>query len=172
MRPVLALVCAVGLALLGPAPAEAAPAADTPRAETPQAARIEARSPRLLAIGVVHGDRLTIHVSRLQDNAPIHDAVLTVRLRGTLHPTVAETDGSYTLQTPDLSLPGAAAVEFQVVQGPLREDLEGTLAAVGPIPAEPEKNSTRQLAWWVLNFSVCLGFLWLWSRRRKSAPQD
>jgi hypothetical protein len=32
-----------------------------------------------------------------------------------------------------------------------------------------DKNNARQLWWWVLNFAVCFGVLWLISRRRKAA---
>jgi hypothetical protein len=141
------------------------------RADEPAVPRIEARSANLMAVGIVHGDRMSIHLSRLVDNAPVRDAVLTVLLRGMVHPTVAEADGSYTLQTKDLDLPGSASVEFQVMQGTAREDLKGTLPAAGTAKPE-EKNSARQLWWWVLNFAVCIGFLMLISRRRKAAAHD
>jgi hypothetical protein len=138
-------------------------------ADEPPAPRIEARSANLLAVGIVHGDRMSIHLSRLVDNAPVSGAVLTVLLRGVVHPTVAEADGSYTLQTKDLDVPGSASVEFQVMQGQARDDLKGELlVAAGPTKAE-DKNSARQLWWWVLNFAVCIGFLMLISRRRKAA---
>ena len=52
--------------------------------------RVEARSNDLLAVGVVHDDKMIIHISRLADNAPVRDAVVTVLLRGTMHPTTAE----------------------------------------------------------------------------------
>ena len=133
----------------------------------PAPARIEARSAELLAVGLVHGDRMSIHLSRLIDNAPVRGAAVTVVLRGASHPATAEADGSFTLQTPDLTLPGAAAVEFQVWQAAAHETLRGTLqVAAGQ---SEDKNSARQLWWWVLNFAVCIGFLWLISRRRKAA---
>jgi len=138
----------------------------------PGAARIEARSTSLLAVGIVRDDRMSIHLSQLLDNAPVRDAVLTVWLRGTAHPTVAETDGSYTLETKDLKVPGTASVEFRVVRGQGREDLKGALLVADGQPKPEEKNSARQLWWWVLNFAVCIGFLMLISRRRKSAAQD
>jgi hypothetical protein len=145
----------------------AAPAAAS--TEPPALPRVEARSAELLAVGLVHGDRMTIHLSRLVDNAPVRDAAVTVVLRGAVHPTTAETDGSYTLQTQDLTLPGAAAVEIQVTQAGATQSLLGTLQiAAGPAPSEG-KNSARQLWWWALNFAVCIGFLWLYSRRRKAA---
>ncbi len=131
--------------------------------------RVEARSANLLAVGVVHGEQMSIHLSRLIDNAPVRDAVVSVMLRGTAYRTIAESDGSYTLQSKDLWLPGAAAVEFQVAEGDARDTLKGTLT-VGAAAAAPEdKNTARQLGWWVLNFAVCIGFLWLLSRRRKTA---
>ena len=139
-------------------------------AQTPSlpSARVEARSPDLLAVGTVQGDRMAVHLSRILDNAPVGNAGLAVMLRGTTHPAVAEADGSYSIQTPDLQLPGPASIEFLVTVGDKREELKGTLAAAG---AEPpgDKNSSRQLGWWVLNFAVCIGFLWLWSRRKSSA---
>jgi hypothetical protein len=131
--------------------------------------RVEARSSDLLAVGTVHEGRMTIHLSRLVDNAPVRDAALSVVLRGTTHSTVAEADGSYSLQTEDLRLPGTAAVQFEVSRGGSREVLAGTLEAGARPGQSDDRGSTRQLGWWVLNFSVCIGFLWLWSRRRKSA---
>jgi hypothetical protein len=141
-------------------------AAETAAAVT---ARIEARSADLLAVGLVHDDRMNIHLSRVIDNAPVRDAALTVMLRGAAHPTVAEADGSYTLQTADLKVPGPAAVEFQVSEPSGTEALKGTLQLAGGAAQPEDKNSARQLGWWVLNFAVCIGFLWLYSRRRKAA---
>ena len=139
-------------------------------AQTPTlpSARVEARSPDLLAVGTVQGDRMAVHLSRILDNAPVGNAGLDVMLRGTTHPAVAEADGSYSIQTPDLQLPGPASIEFLVTVGDKREELKGTLAAAGADPPG-DKNSSRQLGWWVLNFAVCIGFLWLWSRRKSSA---
>ena len=165
MRPGAKSRWAVGLALLTALSAAAA-AADA------QGSRIEARSADLLAVGIVQSDHMSIHLSRLLDNAPVHDAVLSVALRGSVHPTVAEADGSYTLRTPDLELPGSAAVVFQVAQGPTHEDLTGTLSLADGTPKADDKNSSRQLWWWVLNFAVCIGFLKLWSQRRKNASDD
>ena len=140
--------------------------------------RIEARSADLLAVALVRGDRMVIHLSRLIDNAPVRDAAVTVLLRGTAHPATAEADGSFTLETKDLALPGAAAVEFQVVPAGVSqagasragagETLQGTLQ-VATAAAPQDKNTARQLWWWVLNFGVCIGFLYLISRRRKRA---
>jgi len=115
---------------------------------------------------------MIVHLSRLIDNAPVRDVALTVVLRGVAHPTTAESDGSFTLQTKDLALPGAAAVEFQVQEGPARETLQGTLQVAAAAGHSDERNSSRQLWWWVLNFAVCIGFLWLYSRRRKAAQSQ
>jgi hypothetical protein len=134
--------------------------------------RVEVRSADLWAVGVVHDDRMSIHLSRLIDNAPVRDAAITVVLRGTAHSTTAESDGSYSLQTKDLTLPGAAAVDFQVSQGAARESLKGTLDVVRAAGQPNDKNSARQLWWWVLNFAVCFGVLWLISRRRKAKTSD
>lgn len=153
----------MGLAPLAGLSARAANAPDS---------RIEARSANFLAVGIVQSDHMSIHLSRLLDNSPVHDAMLSVTLRGTAHPTVAEADGSYTLRTPDLELPGSAAVVFQVTQGPAREDLSGTLSVADGAPKADDKNNARQLWWWVLNFAVCIGFLKLWSKRRKNASDD
>jgi hypothetical protein len=134
--------------------------------ETVRGARVEARSTDLLAVGTVHGDRMTIHLSRIIDNAPVHDAVVTVVLRGATHTTTAEIDGSYSFQTPDLRLPGAASMQFQVALGAAREELTGTLQIADAAEQPEDKNSSRQLGWWVLNFAVCIAFLLLWSRRK------
>jgi hypothetical protein len=114
---------------------------------------------------------MTIRLSRLIDNAPVRDAAVTVTLRGVAHPTTAEADGSFTLQTKDLAIPGAAAVEFQVAQAAGHETLQGTVQVAGRAGASEGANSARQLWWWVLNFAVCIGFLWLYSRRRKAAQE-
>jgi membrane fusion protein, heavy metal efflux system len=153
------------LAVLGIAAAACAAAS----AESPAPARVEARSSELMAVGLVRDDRMTIRLSRLIDNAPVRDAAVSVTLRGVAHPTTAEADGSFTLQTKDLAIPGAAAVEFQVVQAAARETLKGTLQVAAGAGGADDRNSARQLWWWVLNFAVCIGFLWLYSRRRKAA---
>jgi hypothetical protein len=144
------------------APDKAAPAA-------PAAPRIEVRSSDLLVVGVVHDDKMSIHVSRLNDNAPVRDAAISLVLRGSTYAAVAEADGGYSLQSKDLKLPGAAAVEFQVAQGGAHETLKGTLDIVNSAAQGEDKNNARQLWWWVLNFAVCFGILWLISRRRKAA---
>jgi hypothetical protein len=156
----LTVLCTSASALAAAADPPAAPAASP---------RVEARSADFLAVGLVHEDKLSIHLSRLIDNAPVRDAVVTVVLRGAAHPTIAETDGSYTLQTKDLMLPGAAAVDIQVSQASAQESLKGTLQINAGSPQSEDKNTARQLWWWVLNFAVCIGFLWLFSRRRKAA---
>jgi hypothetical protein len=148
--------------------AAAAWAADAPTGAR-ALSRVEGRSADLLAVGVVHDDKMSIHVSRLVDNAPVRDAAVTIVLRGTAHASAAETDGSYSLQTKDLTLPGAAAVEFQISQGAARESLKGTLDIASAAGQADNKNNARQLWWWALNFAVCFGVLWLISRRRKAA---
>jgi len=156
-------IAVFGVAAMAPATATGSDSGE------PAPARIEARSAELLAVGLVHDDRMSIHLSRLIDNAPVRGAVVTVVLRGASHPATAEADGSFTLQTPDLTLPGAAAVEFQVTQAEAHETLKGTLQVAAAAGHSEDKNSARQLWWWVLNFAVCIGFLWLISRRRKAA---
>jgi hypothetical protein len=164
LRPLAAFVCAAGCALLAAVPGRAA--------DEPAAARVEARSENLLAVGIVRADRMSIHVTQLIDNAPVRDAVLTVLLRGIAHPTVAEADGSYTLQTNDLRLAGPASLEFQITLGTTRHDLKSTLLVADGGTKPDEKNAARQLWWWVLNFAVCIGFLMLISRRRKASRRD
>jgi hypothetical protein len=146
-----------------------AAAAAAAAAEPATAQRVEARSADLLAVGVVRADRMTIHLSRLLDNAPVRDAVVTVVLRGVAHPTLAETDGSYTLRAADLTVPGDVAVEFRVEQAAGPQSLKGMLQIESGAGQAEDKNSARQLWWWVLNFAVCIGFLWLLSRRRKDS---
>lgn len=141
-------------------------------AAAPAVPRVEARSADLLAVAVVHDDKMSIHVSRLIDNAPVRDAAIIVVLRGTAHSATAETDGSYSLQSKDLTLPGAAAVEFQVAQGAAPQSLKGTLDIGAAAGQTDDKNNARQLWWWVLNFAVCFGVLWLISRRRKAAKPE
>jgi hypothetical protein len=134
-----------------------------------QTARVEARSASYLAVGQVRDDRMSIHLSRLSDNAPVRDAVVTVAMRGESHAATAETDGSYGFESKDLLLPGSTAVEFRVDQGELHERLDGTLQAAGNAGKPEDKTNARQLWWWVLNFAVCIGVLLLISRRRKAA---
>jgi hypothetical protein len=137
------------------------------------APRIEARSAELLAVGVVHGDAMTLHISRLADNAPVRDATVQVVLRGVTHPTVAEADGSYSLATPDLKLPGTAGVLFEVDLKPgAHQELKGTLQTAETPNQSNDKGSARQLGWWALNFAVCISFLLLWSRRKARATKD
>ncbi len=157
------------LALLGIAAIAPASAAGSGVAQPPAAPRVEARGADLLAVGVVHGDRMSIRLSRLLDNAPVPDAAVTVVLRGVVHPATAETDGSYTVQTADLTLPGTAAIEFQIAQAAVRQSLKGTLQVAAAAGQPEDRNASRQLWWWVLNFAVCIAFLWLFSRRRKAA---
>ena len=65
-----------------------------------------------------------------------------------------------------LHVPGVLSAE-QVAAA--RETLKGTLQTAGGAGPSDDRNSARQLWWWVLNFAVCIGFLWLYSRRRKAA---
>jgi hypothetical protein len=167
-RPALPPVGAC-LAILMLAVLSCAQAADS----TPPGARVEARSADLITVGLVHGDRMSIHISRLLDNAPVRDAVVAVLLRGVSHAAVAEADGSYTLVDPDLKLAGAAAVEFQIAQGgSAQETLKGTLDVAAPAGSREEKSQARQYWWWALNFGVCIGFLALLSRRKKKSAGD
>jgi hypothetical protein len=135
-------------------------------------ARVEARSAHLLAVGTVQGERMIIHLSRVEDNAPVRDAEVGLALRGATHPATALADGGYAVETPDLALPGAAAVRIQVTAGGTRQDLDGTLQPTATGEPAEDKGGSRQLGWWVLNFAVCIGFLWLWQRRKRNAPDE
>ena len=131
--------------------------------------RIKVQSADLLVVGLVQDDRMNIHVSRILDNAPMRDAIVTVTFRGASYPTVAQVDGGYAMQSWELVGPGAVALEFHVVAGGIDEKLGGTLeVAAAPGKAE-ERSNARQYLWWVLNFAVCGAFLVLWARRRKNA---
>jgi hypothetical protein len=166
LRGFLAVLCAGVLGCLFAAGALPDPAAQP---ESAAQARIEVRSASFLAVGLVRDDTLSIHLSRAADNAPVRDAVVTVILRGTERPTTAETDGSYSLHTADLGLPGSVSIEFKVKQGMTLENLKGSLQITAASDKPQEKNGARQLWWWALNFGVCIGFLLLISRRRKAA---
>jgi hypothetical protein len=136
------------------------------------AARVEARSALLLAVGTVHGERMTIHLSRLDDNAPVRDAEVSLLLRGATHPATAMADGGYAVATPDLALPGTAAVRIEVTAGGTRQDLEGTLQPAAAAASTDDRGGSRQFGWWILNFAVCIGFLWLWQRRKRHDPDE
>jgi hypothetical protein len=131
--------------------------------------RIEVRSADIVVVGLMQGERMGIHVSRVLDNAPVRDAIVTVAFRGASYPAVAQVDGGYSLQAKELALPGAVALEFHVVAGGIDEKLSGTLEVEGAAPKPDEHGSARQYLWWVLNFAVCGAFLVLWARRRKRA---
>jgi hypothetical protein len=167
----------LGLLAIILAAATAAEAAEPdPRAaaaaDSAPTARVEARSAQLLAVGTVHGERMAIHLSRLEDNAPIRDAEVALVLRGATHPATALADGGYTVATPELALPGAAAVRIEVTSSGTRQDLEGTLQPTAAPESTDDKGGSRQFGWWILNFAVCIGFLWLWQRRRRHDPDE
>jgi len=151
--------------------AESDPPAPAAAADT-AAARVEARSAELLAVGTVRGEHMTIHLSRLDDNAPVRDAQVALMLRGATHPATALADGGYAVATPDLALPGTAAVRIEVTAGGKGQVLEGTLQPATAPETTADKGSSRQLGWWVLNFAVCIGFLWLWQRRKRDDPDE
>jgi len=172
-RIALAALAALAAASAGAQSAEPAqPIAAASAAAAAAPARVEARSAQLLAVGTVQGERMTIHLSRLEDNAPLRDAEGALVLRGATHPATALADGGYAVATPDLALPGAAAVRIEVTSSGTRQDLAGTLQPTAAAASTEDKGSSRQLGWWVLNFAVCIGFLWLWQRRKRHAPDE
>jgi len=150
--------------LLGTAPALHAD-------EAPPAPRIELRSADYLLVGLVHGDALNLRLSRVSDNAPVADAVITATLRGASYPLIAQADGSYSFVAKDLALPGPAGIDFHVVRGPAQDTLHGTLQ-LPTVARDDEKSTFRQNAWWVLNFAVCIAAYWLFMRRRKAEPEE
>ena len=133
------------------------------------AARVEAKSKSFVAVGLLEGDRMVIHLSRQLDNAPVHDASLHLNMRSLDLPAVAQTDGSYEVKNPALKADGPAMVAFLVRQGDVTEKLVGTLDAPPADKGVQENGQLRQFLWWVLNFAVCIGLLMLISRRRKAA---
>ncbi len=164
IRPLrAALVPALGCAILwSPCARPAADAAPS---------RVEARSASYLVVGIVQGGSMNIHLSRVLDNAPVRDAVVDVAFRGASHPAVAQVDGSYAIESKELAVTGPVAVDFRVKAGGAEEKLSGTLDVGGGGGAD-ERGTWRNLAWWVLNFGVCIGFLLLWSNRRKRAAAE
>jgi hypothetical protein len=155
----------------GASPGAAAAFAAPAMAADESAVRVEAHSGDMLAVGLIHGDRLSIRLSHVFDNSPVHDAVVAVVLRGTTYPTVAEADGSYVLTAKDLALPGEAAVEFRITEGRDHETLGGVLKVTATAVGKDDRGNGRQMWWWALNFGVCIAFLWLFSRRKKTARQ-
>ena len=131
--------------------------------------RVEAKSKSYVAVGIVAADRMTIHLSRLLDNAPVHDAAIQVSIRALNLAAVAQTDGSYQVQSAELAATGPSVVAFLVTRGGESEKLVGTLEAPAVAKKVTESGQARQMLWWVLNFAVCIGFLMLYSRRRKAA---
>lgn len=138
-------------------------------AHSAQPARVEARSKTYLAVGLLTGDRLVIHLSRLLDNAPVHDAALEVQVRALDLPAIAQTDGSYEVRDARLAAEGPTAIAFVVREGNSSEKLTGTLDVPASRGSGTHEGQARQLLWWVLNFAVCIGLLVLISRRRKAA---
>ncbi len=135
----------------------------------PQPARVEAKSNSFVAVGVVTADRMVIHLSRALDNAPVHDAAVKVTIRALSLTAVAQTDGSYEVKSAELTASGPAVVAFLVTRAGETEKLVGTLDAPAVTKKVTDSGQARQLMWWVLNFAVCIGFLLLYSRRRKAA---
>lgn len=132
-------------------------------------ARIEARSTTYLLVGLVHGESMSVHVSRLLDNTPVRDAQVTMLLRGREYPATAQVDGGYTVTAKELALPGSAAVEFRIARSAVQETLRATLQTSEGTSKDDDKSGIRQYAWWILNFGICIGALMLYSRRSKNA---
>ena len=132
-------------------------------------ARVEAKSPSFLAVGVVQGGQMSIHLSRLVDNTPVHDASVEMAMRALKFTAVAQTDGSYRIKSPELAAAGPAVVAFTVTQNGHVEKMSGNLEGAETSKKLADNGQLRQMLWWVLNFAVCIGFLVLYSRRSKAA---
>lgn len=132
-------------------------------------ARIEARSATFLLVGLVHGESMSVHVSRQLDNSPVRDARVTMLLRGREYPAIAQIDGGYTMNAQELALPGSAVVEFRIAQNGVQESLRATLQTPEGSAKDDDKSGIRQYAWWILNFGICIGALVLYSRRSKNS---
>jgi len=138
-------------------------------AATAAAPRVEARSKSFLAVGVIQRGHMRIHLSRLLDNAPVHDASIVVAMRALKLDAIAQTDGSYSVSSPELAAPGPAVVAFTVTHAGTTEMMSGNLEMPAVGKKLEDNGQARQLLWWVLNFGVCIGFLVLYSRRSKAA---
>jgi hypothetical protein len=138
-------------------------------ADAQPAARIEARSTTYLLVGLVHGETMSVHLSRLLDNSPVPDAQVSMLLRGREYPATAQLDGGYTVSAKELALPGSALVEFRIAQSAAQETMRATLQAPEGSSKDDDKSGIRQYAWWILNFGICIGALMLYSRRSKNS---
>ena len=52
------------------------------------------------------------------------------------------------------------------------KETKGTLDVAAAAGAPDDKNASRQLWWWVLNFSVCGAAFWLFSRRKAAKSKE
>ncbi len=147
----------------------AAAAAAAAAADDAAPVRLEARSANYFVVAMVRGDSMSVHLSRLLDNAAVRDASIVANVRGASYPATAQADGGYAITAKELSLPGAAAIDLLVGRGGEREKLTLTLNNGQAKGRDEDRNSIRQIGWWILNFSVCIGFLMLVARRRKAA---
>ena len=135
------------------------------------AARIEARSANYSLVGVVHGDSMTIHVSRLLDNAPVRDAAVDGRCcAGAMRrggpgrrQLPAQGAGTRAARAGGHGIPRRAGRHA-------RKGSPATLQSAGTSRPDDDKQRPRQYAWWVLNFGVCVGFLLLWSAAARPPP--
>lgn len=133
----------------------------------PAPARIVAQSTSYRLVGLLRGDALRLRVSRALDGTPVTDAAVTVEFRGRSYPATATVDGGYGIRTPQLAVSGPTAFAFEIRAGNETQVLRGVLT--GFAKTRSSHGRVRQLGWWILNFSVCIGFLALLSRRRKRA---
>ena len=137
-------------------------------ASTPAApARVVAKSADYRLVGLLRGDTLSLRVSRALDGTPVTDAAVSVEFRGRSYPATATVDGGYAIRTPQLAVPGPTAFAFEIRVGSVTRTLRGVMT--GFPKTRSSHGRVRQLGWWILNFSVCIGFLALLSRRRKRA---
>ena len=46
------------------------------------------------------------------------------------------------------------------------------VAGAAAAASTDDRGGSRQFGWWILNFAVCIGFLWLWQRRKRHDPDE
>ena len=127
-------------------------------------AAIEVRSADLLLVGVVHGNKHSREPAQRQCAGATHDRRGIARIDVLSR---AEADGGYSAEQ-------GFATARRRGRGVSSESGRCTRLSkarwiANSVGQGEDKNNARQLWWWVLNFAVCFGILWLISRRRKAA---
>lgn len=138
-RPSTIALLAAAALLLSPTRAheghdhDAAP----PALSQPLAPRVEANTPDVQLLGVLHGERLIVYLDRYASNEPITNATLEAEsgaYKGVAQPLG---EGSYALTAGPLAKPGKHPIVFSVEAGDVADLLNGTLDVAAPAVAEP-----------------------------------